>query len=31
MKNLEEIKNEIVDLKDLMASYDLKFNLIGLM
>ena len=29
MKNLEEIKNEIVDLKDLMASYDLKFNLIG--
>jgi hypothetical protein len=28
MKNLEEIKNEIVDLKDLMASYDLKFNLI---
>jgi len=28
MKNLEEIRNEIVGLKDLMASYDLKFNLI---
>ncbi len=28
MKNLEEIRNEIVDLKDLMATYGIKFNLI---